>query len=62
MNTRNYIDGSLACQSLGDCSLFEVPVFCKEENVKQTNKQTTGKKFDLKNLFQKIQNKQIKAN
>lgn len=44
-NTRNYINGSLACQSLGDCSLFELPVLCCEENTKQNQKK--NKKITL---------------
>lgn len=51
MNTRNFINGSLACQSLGDCSLFELPVFCCEENTKQNERKT--KRINIRDLFKK---------
>lgn len=49
----NYINGSLACQQLGDCSLFELPFFIEENNIGTKNKEES--KFNIKKLFQKTQ-------
>lgn len=47
----NYINGSLACQNLGDCSLFELPILIEEKNCEKKNKEE--KKFNIRKLFQK---------